>query len=520
MRAALTILISVSMCIASAAAQEHQHGGGGQLGTVDFQTTCDKPLKAEFNRAVALLHSFEYDEARDAFTALAKKDGDCAMAYWGIAMTRVHGLWGEIKVKEGREAATAAQQTAAKYPKTSAREKAYIDAVATIYEGDDTRFHDRMKKFSDAMAGVHEKFPDDPEAAIFYALSLDESAPIGDKTYANERKCGEILEPLFAKMPNHPGIAHYLIHCYDNEVLAPKGLAAAREYAKIAPASSHAQHMPSHIFVRLGLWQETVEGNIGAMQAAENDKAASECEARGNEMHAMHFLQFGYLQQGKLKQAREIALRSRTLPPVKTECYVTPDFVAASFALDAHDWELARQLKPMANAADRRDVITWIALGIGSAKGGDVKKAHEVAAEFDKMRDDVAKKSPMGARNGGEVARLEVAGFAAEAEGDHAKAAEMLRAAADLSDSLGWAAWTMPPAREMLGDLLLEQKQYKAALEAYEVVLKREPRLFNPLYGAARAADGAGDKALAQEYRERLKQLAAGGDRPELAQLR
>jgi tetratricopeptide (TPR) repeat protein len=518
MRAAIASAIIFGVMVAGAAAQEtHAHSGGGQLGTVDFRTSCDAPLRAEFNRAVALLHSFEYDEARDAFAALAAKDPDCAMAQWGIAMTQVHGLWGEIDVKAGRAAAQKAASLAKE--RTSQRERGFIAAINALYDGDDVKLHERLKKYSDAMAAAHQQAPEDVETTIFYALSLDASSPPGDKTYANERKCGELLEPLFAKFPNHPGIAHYLIHCYDNAGLAPKGLAAAREYARIAPASAHAEHMPSHIFVRLGLWQETVDSNIAAMETAEKDAAASACERRGNTMHAMHFLQFAYLQQGRLKQARDVALRSRQVPMAGDDCQVSADFVAASFALDAHDWELGRQLKAP-QGGYRRDGLTWMAIGIGSARGGDLKRAHEAEAALAALRDDMAKMMPAGAPNPSEESRLRVAAWIAEAEGDHDKAVELLTRAADIGDARGWAAWVLPPAREMLGDLLLAQNKPAEALRAYEAELQIEPRLFNPLYGAARAAELAGDQKTAAKYRARLKEIAKGGDRPEVAGLR
>ena len=516
MKQVLALAVLVGMVGAAAAAQEHQHGSGGTasgLGTVDFANSCASAERSEFNHAVALLHSFEYDEARAGFAALAKKDPDCPMAQWGVAMTYVHGLWGEIDVTKGRTAATAAQKLASEDRRTTAREKAYIEAIAALYEGDQVKLNERLKKLADKMAALHAAYSEDTEAAIFYALALDEAALPTDKTYANQRKCGEILEPLFRKLPSHPGIAHYLIHCYDNSALAAQGLEAARTYAKIAPDSAHAQHMPSHIFVLLGLWQETVESNITSVEAAEKDAAASECQRHGNQTHAMHFLQYGYLQQGKLKQAREVAVRSRNLPPVGADCYSTPDYVAASFALDAHDWDLARQLEP---SKKWHDPLTWAAVGIGSARAGDLKRAREAEAHLQTVRDEMAKMSPYGARNAIEIYRLEVAVWIAQSEGQHAEAAESMRAAADLGDEHGWPAWVAPLPREMLGDLLLEQKQPEAALEAYRRVLETEPRLFNPLYGAARAAEAVGDRQSANAYYRKVTEIASKGDRPEV----
>ena len=266
----LTFAVAVVAIGAVPLAQEHQHGdaAAASLGTVNFPTSCANDVQADFNRALALLYSFEYDSARDVFLAVAKKDPACAIAHWGAAMTHFHALWGEIDVDAGAKEASLAREVAASNRRTTEREKQYIAAVSAIYAQKDATQLERAKAFADEMARVHAANASDDEAAIFYALALDESAD-RDPAYANQRKCGEILEPLFQKLPNHPGIAHYIIHCYDNDVLAAKGLSAARAYAKIAPGSAHATHMPSHIFVRLSLWQETIDSNLASMQVAE-----------------------------------------------------------------------------------------------------------------------------------------------------------------------------------------------------------------------------------------------------------
>ncbi|MBV8207205.1 MAG: hypothetical protein JO041_10460 [Acidobacteria bacterium] len=507
----LALALAVAAVAVYCPAQEHRHGASGAaLGTVNFPVSCSPAVQADFNHALALLHSFEYDESQAAFLAVAKNDPGCAMADWGAAMSHFHGLWGELENDSGARLAATAREKAAANPKTTAREKQYIEAASAIF-GDAENFHARAQRFSEAMARVYESNPGDDEAAIFYALSLDESAT-PDPTFANRRKCGEILEPVFRRLPNHPGVAHYLIHCYDTDALAAKGLDAARRYARIAPASAHAEHMPSHIFVRLGLWQEVVDSNIASMDAAEKDASASPCERRGNEMHAMHFLQFGYLQQGRLKAAREIAMRARSLPAGKGDCYVTPDYVAASFALDAHDWEFARQVKP----GGERDGLTWTALGIASARSGDLTRAREAEKALAAEREVVAKDSPRGPRNSAEVNRLEVAAWIAEQEGDHARAADLMREAAALHDELSWSAWEMPPAREMLADLLLLQGQSEEALAEYRAVLQKSTNLFNAVYGIARSADAAGDQELALAYYRRLAELGGNGDRPEV----
>ena len=508
-----TLIASLALCLASSAiAQEHQHhAGGANLGTVNFQTSCALAVQADFDHAVALLHSFEYDEAGDAFLAVAKRDPSCAMAYWGAAMTHFHGLWEEVEVEAGHKLAEQAREIAASNPKTSPREKQYIEAVSAIYADPDGTAHVRAKKFSDAMAEVHASNPGDDEAAIFYALSLDESAD-RDPNYSNQRKCGEILEPLFRKLPTHPGVTHYLIHCYDNPALAEKGIAAARNYAKIAPDSSHATHMPSHIFVRLGMWPETIQSNILSMNAAERDKMASPCQSRGNELHAMHFLQFAYLQVGQQKEAKQVAERALKLPDLK-DCEAG-DYVAASYALDAHDWEMANRLAAgQGGRGGGDDELIWLAIGVGAARTGNIARAQQAEQGLARWRDEASKPRGTPCCDG---PRLVVAAWIAEARQDHDKAAELMRSAVERGMNADQMTWVHPPSSEQLGDLLMEQHKPQEALAAYQKALEGTPNLFNALYGAARTADAAGNTAVAAGYYRKLAEIAGKGDRPEI----
>src|SRR5947209_10529025 len=268
-----------------------------EVGSVQFSTSCSKDVTASFNRAVALLHSFQYEKTREAFSEITGHDPACAMAYWGIAMSHYHGLWDSGDLPAGGIALRKAQEIAATAPSTTPREKSYISAVAEIYkeDGKDKAVH--AQAFEMKMAELQAAFPDDSEAAIFHALALAITAPKTDKTFANQKKCGEILEPLLPTHPHHPGVAHYLIHCYDNPVLAEKGLGAARLYAKIAPASAHANHMPSHIFTRVGSWDESISANVKSKEMATADEAASQNgEARDQRLHAMDYLEYAYLQ--------------------------------------------------------------------------------------------------------------------------------------------------------------------------------------------------------------------------------
>src|SRR5215472_3917385 len=259
----LPILLStlVLAVVPTMRAQEHHHElSEVEVGSVHFLTSCSKSVEP-FNRAVALLHSFQYEKTREAFVEISRQDPQCGMAHWGIAMSHYHGLWENSDFVAGRVAILRAQDVAAANPRTTPRERAYIDALAEIYRQDNKSAAPHAQAFEQKMGAVQAAYPDDSEAAIFHALALAITAPKTDKAFANQRKCGEILEPILQKQPHHPGVAHYLIHCYDNPVLAEKGLPAARTYAKIAPASAHANHMPSHIFTRVGSWEESVQSN-------------------------------------------------------------------------------------------------------------------------------------------------------------------------------------------------------------------------------------------------------------------
>ncbi len=319
MRRTTILLVAFSLIgVRGLAAQEHHHElSAEEIGSVHFSTSCSKGAQPGFNRAVALLHSFQYEQARQAFNEVAALDSSCAMAQWGVAMSHYHGLWDNGDIAAGRLALKQAQEIAAAKSATAAREKAYIEALAAYYreDGNDTAAHSH--EFEQKMGEVQAAYPDDSEAAIFHALSLSITAPKTDKTFANQRRCGEILEPIFKKQPHHPGVAHYIIHCYDNPVLAEKGLTAARMYAKIAPASAHANHMPSHLFTRVGSWKESSTSNLRAAQlAAVAEPASSNGEARDQRLHAMDYLEYAYLQSGQIKQAKAVLAEMNALPPV------------------------------------------------------------------------------------------------------------------------------------------------------------------------------------------------------------
>ena len=325
-----------------------------EIGSVHFSTSCSKDVAADFNRAIALLHSFQYEQARDGFGEIAKQDPGCAMAFWGISMSHYHGLWGNGDWKAGRDALRRAQEIAASQASTSAHDRAFIEALAEIYREDGKDGATHARAFEQKMGAVQAAYPQDTEAAIFHALTLAITAPKTDKTFANQRRCGEILEPLFAKQPHHPGIAHYIIHCYDNPVLAEKGLGAARMYAKIAPASAHANHMPSHIFTRVGSWDESIASNKRSAElAAQAESGSKNGEARDQHLHAMDYLEYAYLQTGRVKEATAVWQDMNSLSKVEgltlTGDYATAA-VPARHVMELGNWEEAANLKPIPSA--------------------------------------------------------------------------------------------------------------------------------------------------------------------------
>jgi len=377
------VLAILLLAAASASTQEMHHHmpGEGDVGTVQFPTSCSAHVTDSFNHSVALLHSFQYEAAREAFAEVFMHDPDCAMAQWGIAMSHYHGLWNSGDMNAGRAAWNKGEETAAANKKTTAREKAYIDAIGEIYREDGKDKYAHAQAFEKKMGELQASYPDDTEAAIFHALTLDITAPKTDKTFANQQKCAEILEPIFAKQPMHPGVAHYLIHCYDNPALADKGLTAARAYAAIAPASAHANHMPSHIFTRVGSWEESINSNKESAQRAADDEAKSHNgEARDQRLHALDYLEYAYLQSGQVARAKAVLDQMNSLPPLPgltlTGNYALAA-IPARYAVELGNWDQASALKVQTDAVPWAQAITWMAIGIGSARSGNLANASE-----------------------------------------------------------------------------------------------------------------------------------------------
>ena len=523
-RLLLFFLLCIACSLPAFADEGHHHDlTAEELGSVHFPVSCVKGVQKNFDRAVALLHSFQYEQARAAFTDVAQKDPGCAMAHWGVAMSYYHGLWDNTDLPRGREAMARANAVAAESKHISERERQFLGALNEIYKQDSGEASAHNQAFEEKMAALHQANPEDAEAAIFHALALAITAPKTDKTFANQRKCGEILEPIFQKQPHHPGVAHYLIHCYDNPVLAERALPAARAYAKIAPASAHAHHMPSHIFTRVGLWDESIASNLRSEQvAADAERTSPGGEARDQRLHAMDYLEYAYLQSGRVQKAKAVLDQLRLLPPrpglTLTGNYAT-EAIPARYALERGDWEAAERLQPDASAVPWAQALTWLAVGVGSARSGDLARARQAEQTLAALRDKTSEmRNPYWSKQV-EVQRREVAAWIAQQEGKNEDALAPMRSAAELEESMDKHAVTpgaLTPAREMLAELLALQKQSPAALREYQAVLKVAPNRFNTLYGAATAADAAGDPATAASYYRKLLQVAVGDERPEL----
>ena len=523
------VLVSLGLFASVAWCDEvHQHALTEQeIGSIHFATSCAKTTEPSFNHAVALLHSFQYEDSRHAFEAIPDQDPACAMAQWGIAMSHYHGLWHNGDTAAGHKAWQRAREIARTNPKTTARENAYIDALGEIYREDGKDDYAHAQAFEQKMGILAASYSDDSEAAIFYALALDATAPKTDKTFSHQRQCGEILEPIFQKQPHHPGVAHYLIHCYDNPVLAQKGLNAARAYAKIAPASAHANHMPSHIFTRVGSWEESIRSNQRSAElAALAEKTSKNGEARDQRLHALDYLEYAYLQNGQVKNAESLLKEMNSLPPVPgltlTGSYATAA-IPARYAMELSHWKEASALQAQSEGTPWAQAITWMAIGVGSARSNQVELAAQAEQKLAALRDTLAKQNNAYWSSQVEVQRQEVAGWIAEESGKHEEGLTLMRSAADLEESMDKDAVTpgaITPAREMLAAILLAGKHSQEALAEYEAVLKIAPKRFNALYGAASAAEASGNATVASRYFRELVQISVGDERPELTAAR
>jgi hypothetical protein len=510
----------------------HGHAAaGGAIGEVDFPTSCSPGVQHRFNQAVWLLHSFWYEESLKAFSAITEVEPSCAMAYWGIAMSEWYPLWYPPSPAMLKAGATAVAQGLAVPPKTE-REQAYLEAIGRFYRDADTVDHGtRALAYARAMEELHERYPDDREAAVFYALALDATWPPTDKSYDNLKKAAAILEAVWAEQPDHPGVVHYLIHSYDVPALAPQGLKAARRYAAIAPAVPHAQHMPSHIFTRLGLWQESIDSNLVAHRVA----AAYAEETYGpggydqETVHTMDYLAYAYLQTAQDNAAKSLVDEVRGFkkgaPPNLPIAYALAA-IPVRYALERRDWITAAALTPAGGDFPWERfpwaaAMTAFARALGAAHLGDGAAAEHELATLQSLKDKLVGAKNDYWANQVEVQRLGAAAVLAQAKGDGPRALDLSRAAADLEQSMDKHPATpgaVLPARELRADLLLERNEATAALEEYQTVLRSDPNRFRSVLGVARAAKLMGDTASAKVAYQQLTILCAkaDADRPEL----
>ena len=523
----LTWILCVGAVFSGAAIADddhhHEELSLDQLGTVHFPVSCTPDAQKTFEKGVALLHSFWYEESQKAFTAAASEDPKCAMAYWGEAMSVWHQLWNHPDGSTIKYASGELKKADKLKSGTSERERDYIAGAKAFYSNSKKAGHEaRARAYSAAMEKVYQKYPDDHEAAAFYALSLLASEPDNDTTFANRKQAGAILEKLFAVEPNHPGIAHYLIHTYDKPQLAQLGLPAARRYAAIAPSAPHAVHMPSHIFARVGDWQDSITSNQASIAAT---RKASEMKmgGEGHQFHAMDYLIYAYLQIGREADALKVIDEVKTMGAMHMgsmdrdmQAFGMSKF-PAMYALELHRWTEAAALPVIAGAEPGDRAYTYWAKAIGGARSGDLAGARKSLAEIAAIRKDSEKREKHYVADEAEMYEQEASAWILHGEGKNDEATAALRKVADHEDAVGEEQTSMP-AREMLADMLMEMKRPEQALAEYQGALKWNPRRFDGLYGAAQAAEAAGKGAQASEYFALLVKDCEGSssERPEL----
>ena len=522
-------LILASAFALAFAGQHPGHDHEPQLGRLSFETTCKPDAAALLQRGLGWLHSFEYAEAARTFSEAAAADPGCGVAHWGVAMSYYHPLWAPpsaAELEKGRDALAKAQQAGA----NSQRERDYIAAIGTFYRDSDRLDHKtRALAYSAAMEHLHERYPDDREAAVFYALSLIAAGTMdNDPAFSKEKAAGAILNRVLALEPDHPGVAHYLIHSFDYPQLAEYALPAARRYAGIAPASPHAQHMPSHIFVRLGLWDEAIKSNLASEAASRAlAKAQGLPDSSSERLHAMDYLAYAYLQTGRDAEAQRVlsdlnALK-RADPPVFSVAYAATA-IPARLLLERRMWREAASLRLQDNVRQLAPLgeYRWgeahvqFARAIGAVRSGDAAAARSELAKLQEIEQSLV--VPPGTydwKTQVSIERQIAEAWLARAEGRNEEAERLMRAAADLDDSSEKHPVTpgaILPAREQLGELLLELDRPAEALAEFEASLRRAPRRLAGLHGASRAAKLAGNAKKASAYYSQLAELTKGGD--------
>ena len=513
----LSLFLLLSLVVSGAAAddQHHKHSEPAKaiadVGRVSFATTCAKDAQPRFEHAVALLHSFFYDAARREFESIAQQDPKCAMARWGVAMTLYRPLWYPSNPQELAHGAKVLAEANTIGAKTQ-RERDYIEALSLYFtDVEKTPHPQRAKAYSDAMNALRQKYADDTEATIFYALALRATAPPTDKTYKVPLESAALLEPLFARMPDHPGIAHYLIHDYDFPALAPKGVTAARKYSTIAPAVPHALHMPSHIFIRLGMWDDAVTSNIASADSAEKYAREGDALSWNEKIHALDYLMYAHLQRADFKAAQAVMdeLNAELKQKPTGGSYVLTggyggSSIPARFYVEQRMWRQAAELKPL-EVPPPFQAITYWARALGAAHSGKLEQARADVAQLTELAGKL--KADLLWGNDVEVQRLSAAAWVAHAEGKPGEALNLMRQARELeakTDKHPVMPGRIWPAYEMLAELLLAQGKPAEALAEYEAALKDQPNRYMALKGAAAAAEKAGQPEKASAFRKQL----------------
>jgi tetratricopeptide (TPR) repeat protein len=502
--------VSLLVCAPLALAHEaHSHAAPEKLGAVEFPTTCKHSVQPSFERGVALLHSFAYVAADAEFREVAAADPDCAIAHWGIAMASYHQLWdapGAAEIENGAAELAKARKLAPK----SERERGFIDAAAAFFSDPAASHAERAKAYEIAMADVARKNPGDSEAQILYALALIATASPADRMHANQKHAIAILDPLHARYPQHPGVAHYLIHACDSAELAPRGLEAARAYSKIAPSAPHALHMPSHIFTRLGYWDESIASNRAARAAAESEGDLGEA------LHAMDYLTYAYLQLGQDADAARVVADARGMKALavgKFKIGYAANAMPVRLAIERRQWDVAASLAPLPDSEPHVAAIVYWARAVGQSRGGRPDDATAEIARIDESLAALRAKNDAYWVTQTEVLASSARAWQLAARGNADDAIATLRTAADAEDAIEKRPVTpgpIVPAREQLGDLLLERGRAADALREFRIALAESPNRRGALAGAARAAELAGDAGTANALRERLAGRSPG----------
>jgi tetratricopeptide (TPR) repeat protein len=535
----MNILLTASAIAMAAMEPGPMHEHALQLGKLTFETSCRPAAQASFQTGLGWLHSFGYQDSERSFAEAAAADPGCAIAYWGVAMSNYHPLWAAptpAEFAKGKDAIDKAKAAGAR----SQREKDYVAALDTFYrDADRLDLKTRAFAYSDAMAKLHSSYPKDDEAAVFYALSLIAAGTMdGDKAYPRQKHAAAILNDVLARNPDHPGVAHYLIHAFDYPALAELALPAARRYASMAPDSAHAQHMPSHIFTRLGLWDESIKSNLAAEASAKTHAPAMGMKgAWDQQLHAMDYLAYAYLQAGRdqeaLKVLEDLKGISQADPPSPAAAYAATA-IPARILLERRRWgeaaafDLPASLAGLTALSKNEWAIANVhfARAVGAARAGKAAEAQDEIATLSAIEQGL--KIPPGEYDWGKQVAIErqiAEAWLAHAGGKDEEAVRLMRSAADLDDATEKHPVTpgaILPAREELGELLLTLGRPADALKEYEASLEHSPRRLAGLYGAAQAAKLAGNTEKAGRYYAELAHMTekSDGARPEVKSAR